>query len=242
MPRTTIPDADLRSDVRPGRGRVAAPPDWRGLLDLLEDRTGKKYDDLWRAWVVRHGRSQPARRTVGRPPPVRRSRGSRAGEWQLPPIVPQAMRAWQFDQATELLDAADGALDDRDDVGDGAADAGLSGPANARGRVRGRLRVRCGGRRGRRGADDDRRLRPGRADARLAIPGSSSRSGCGAPRRRPTSRGGRGRIRGGRPAGLRRGQRGCPCRLGRRGRPRPEPAHDDPRGDARPPSSSSASS
>ena len=31
----------------------AAPPDWRGLLDLLEDRTGKMYDDLWRAWVVR---------------------------------------------------------------------------------------------------------------------------------------------------------------------------------------------
>jgi len=30
-----------------------AAPDWRGLLDLLEDQTGKRFDDLWSAWVVR---------------------------------------------------------------------------------------------------------------------------------------------------------------------------------------------
>ena len=41
---------------------------------------------------------------------------SRAGEWQLPAIVRQAMRARQFEQATELLTAADRALDDRDEV------------------------------------------------------------------------------------------------------------------------------
>jgi hypothetical protein len=93
----------------------AAAPDWRGLLDLLEDRTGKKYDDLWRAWVVRHEEASlldaraAARRQYDEVV-------SRAGEWQLPPIVRQAMRAWQFDQATELLTAADHALDDRDEV------------------------------------------------------------------------------------------------------------------------------
>ena len=31
----------------------AAAPDWRGLLDLLEERTDLAYDDLWTAWVVR---------------------------------------------------------------------------------------------------------------------------------------------------------------------------------------------
>ncbi|MFI5225676.1 MAG: hypothetical protein ACHQ3P_03275, partial [Candidatus Limnocylindrales bacterium] len=28
---------------------IAAAPDWRGMLDLLETRTGQSYDDLWRA-------------------------------------------------------------------------------------------------------------------------------------------------------------------------------------------------
>ena len=44
-----------------GRGRrrgaepetVDGPPDWRALLDLLEERTGLTYDDLWRTWVAR---------------------------------------------------------------------------------------------------------------------------------------------------------------------------------------------
>ena len=33
--------------------RGAAAPDWRGLLDLLEERTGASFEDLWRRWVVR---------------------------------------------------------------------------------------------------------------------------------------------------------------------------------------------
>ena len=32
---------------------VDGPPDWRGLLDLLEARTSADYDDLWRTWVAR---------------------------------------------------------------------------------------------------------------------------------------------------------------------------------------------
>ena len=88
---------------RPSR---SGPPDWRGLLDLLEDRTGQTYDDLWRAWVVRR-RRRAARRA--------RRRGReydavirRAGDWELPRVIRDAMRAWQFEQATELLAAADG--------------------------------------------------------------------------------------------------------------------------------------
>ena len=32
---------------------VDGPPDWRGLLDLLETETGKDFTDLWRKWVIR---------------------------------------------------------------------------------------------------------------------------------------------------------------------------------------------
>ena len=126
LPRSNIPDADLRSMSAPPEAG-SGPPDWRGLLDLLEDRTGKTYNDLWRTWVVRPGEAS----LLSERSAARRQYDqvvTRAGEWQLPPIVRQAMRAWQFEQATELLDAADGALDDRDAVTSAAADAGLTAP------------------------------------------------------------------------------------------------------------------
>ena len=73
MPGSAGVNAATGSDaVAPELG--APPPDWRGLLDLLEDRTGQKYDDLWRAWVVRHEDAAPARRTGRGAPPVRRGR------------------------------------------------------------------------------------------------------------------------------------------------------------------------
>jgi hypothetical protein len=114
MPGTMTAGQPAGSDAAPIE-MGAAPPDWRGLLDLLEDETGQKYDDLWRAYVVRHEEATlldlraSARRQYD-------DVVARAGEWQLPPIVRQAMRAWQFDQASELLAAADHTLDDRDQV------------------------------------------------------------------------------------------------------------------------------
>jgi hypothetical protein len=109
--------------AEPGSG----PPDWRGLLDLLEDQTGKTYNDLWRTWVVRPGEASLLAERAA----ARRQYDAvvtRAGKWQLPPIVRQAMRAWQFEQATELLGAADAALDDREAVTTAAAHAGLRAP------------------------------------------------------------------------------------------------------------------
>ena len=109
----------------------AAPPDWRGLLDLFEEKTGKSFDDLWRAWVVR-----PEEAHLLDDRAAARTRYdevvSRAGTWELPPVVRQAMRAWQFDDATQLLDAADRALDDRDRVLAAASTAGLTPPRTLR--------------------------------------------------------------------------------------------------------------
>ena len=107
--------------------RTAEPPDWRGLLDLLEDRTGRRYDDLWRSWVVRPEEVDllAARATARR---QYDEVVARAGEWRLPEVVRQAMRAWQFEQARELLTAADRALDDRDAVASAASAAGLHVP------------------------------------------------------------------------------------------------------------------
>jgi len=121
--------------------RVDGAPDWRGLLDLLEaggeaggeasgeaggEASGEaSYEDLWRTWVARPGdlplldaraaaRARLAEVTEA------------AGDWRLPRQVRDALRAWQFDDATILLDGAATILAGRDEVAAAAATAGLT--------------------------------------------------------------------------------------------------------------------
>ena len=111
--------------------RVDGPPDWRGLLDLLEARTGASYDDLWRTWVARPGDVAllDARAAA-------RDRYaavlSQAADWRLPRPIRDALRAWQFDDATALLDQAASALEARGHVEEAAAEAGLIAPVGLR--------------------------------------------------------------------------------------------------------------
>jgi hypothetical protein len=104
-----------------------AAPDWRGLLDMLEDGTGQSFADLWSTWVVR-----PAEASLLVDRAAARARYgtvvTRAGDWHLPRVVRDAMRAWQFDQANQLLAGAERALDDRDAVAAAAGTVGLGVP------------------------------------------------------------------------------------------------------------------
>lgn len=102
-------------------------PDWRGLLDLLEERTGAAYDDLWATWVVRPTEAELlAQRSAARA--LYAETTQRAATWRLPRVVRDALRVWQYDQATELLVDAGRALGDRDEVLAAASDAGLVMP------------------------------------------------------------------------------------------------------------------
>ena len=110
---------------------VEGRPDWRGLLDLVEAKAGDSFDDLWRRWVVRDS-DRPlldARREA-------RARYedvlAAAGDWRLPTIVREALRAWQFDEATRLLDGADVILGQRAAIQAAAAAAGLTPPDTLR--------------------------------------------------------------------------------------------------------------
>jgi hypothetical protein len=124
---------DRRAAYQPVGSRASletsdAAPDWRGLLDVLEDRTGSSFDDLWRRWVIRPGDAALLdQRTEVRA--AYQTVLDRATPWVLPRIVRDALRAWQFDQATELLTSATGALHDRDSVRSAADDAGLTPPS-----------------------------------------------------------------------------------------------------------------
>jgi hypothetical protein len=107
------------------------PPDWRGLLDLLEDATGKDFTDLWRTWVAR-----PADLAALADRAATRGYYARsvalAGDWQLPTAVRQAMRAWRFDVARGLLVASDGVQAQRSQLETAAAAAGATLPGTLR--------------------------------------------------------------------------------------------------------------
>jgi hypothetical protein len=91
---------------------VAGAPDWRGLLDLLEEQTGADFEDLWRKWVVRpEDLATLDARSAARTVYVQSV--SAAGDWRLPVSIRDAMRSWRFDVARDQIAAANAILADR---------------------------------------------------------------------------------------------------------------------------------
>jgi hypothetical protein len=107
--------------------RVDAAPDWRGLLDLLEDTTGKRFDDLWRQWVVRDAEA-PLLATRATARTAYAALVADAGTWRLPGTIRAALRGWQFDQATGLMTAAKAVLARRNQLETAARAVGLQLP------------------------------------------------------------------------------------------------------------------
>ena len=126
--------ADRISAYQPTAGGeevVAGAVDWRALLDLLEERTGVSYDDLWRTWVAR-----PSDLPLLDARKIARTKYtafvSSVGDWLVPLSIRDAMRAWRFDQATELMDGATSVLELRAKVQAAANAAGLAAPSALR--------------------------------------------------------------------------------------------------------------
>ena len=105
----------------------APAPDWRGLLDLLEDETGTAFEDLWRTWVVRP-EDLAALEARSEARAEYQAAVDLAADWQLPPTIREAMRAWRFDVAGEALAAANAVQAQRRTLEPAAAAAGLTLP------------------------------------------------------------------------------------------------------------------
>jgi hypothetical protein len=110
---------------------ASGPPDWRGLLDLLEAETAVGFDDLWRRWVARP-EDVPALDDRAATRPLYEQSVTLAGEWRLPPPIREAMRSWRFDIARELLSAADAVQAQRAKLEASAAKVGVALPATLR--------------------------------------------------------------------------------------------------------------
>ena len=95
--------------------RVLGPPDWRGLMDLLEEHTDQTYEDLWREWIIRpEDAPLLAERAEARE--HYEAVVDEAAGWSLPRPIRDAMRAWQFETAGGLLDEAAAVLEQRDAI------------------------------------------------------------------------------------------------------------------------------
>ncbi|HEX6654957.1 MAG TPA: hypothetical protein VF153_01970, partial [Candidatus Limnocylindria bacterium] len=102
--------------------------DWQRLLDLLEERSGASYADVWRRWIVNASqRPELAARAAARADYSRVVQA--AGDWELPADIRNAMGEWRFDDAESSLGAAAGVLRDRDAVAQAAKRLDLAPPA-----------------------------------------------------------------------------------------------------------------
>ena len=93
---------------------------WQELLDLLDQRAGANFDDLWSEWVV-NPKEQALMSERSKSRDHYAAVLTLAGAWNLPKDLRSAMGAWQFDAANKDLAMANDVLAARDQI---AAQAG----------------------------------------------------------------------------------------------------------------------
>ena len=110
---------------------IAGAPDWRGLLDLLEAETGKDFTDLWRTWVLRPDEASLLQVRADARLEYEQTLAM-VGDWALPRQVRDAMRAWQFDTARQLMADARNVIAEHHAVQQLATSEDLTLPATMR--------------------------------------------------------------------------------------------------------------
>ena len=101
---------------------------WQQILDLLDERTGATFDDIWTEWIV-----DPAQL------PLMEDRAAARGEyatlvtratgWNLPIDLRYAMSSWKFAEAEADIGVAGDVLDARDEIVTDAGHLGLTAPS-----------------------------------------------------------------------------------------------------------------
>jgi hypothetical protein len=115
----------------PETGSAPTVAGWQRLLDLLEERTGVNYDDLWRTWVVTAAQQQEMDARVTARADYSQT-VTAAGDWELPYAVRYTLGAWQFGQTELLLADANAVLTDRTRIANQATTLSLSVPDTLR--------------------------------------------------------------------------------------------------------------
>jgi hypothetical protein len=95
----------------PGRARLGQPG-WQRLLDLLEERTGERFDDVWAEWIVNE-EQQPLLAQRASVRSAYRDVLEQADEWVLPSTIRLDLGDWEFDRARDGIEQAEDVLRDR---------------------------------------------------------------------------------------------------------------------------------
>ena len=112
----------------PRTGTAVTQEGWQRLLDLLEERTGVGYSDLWSEWVVN---PEQASLLVARTEARARYAEvvAEAGSWELPELIRLDLGSWAFPDAIAELNTAEQVLTVAEDVNALADDLQLTPPA-----------------------------------------------------------------------------------------------------------------
>ncbi len=105
----------VHDDGSPDKGVALHLEGWQQLLDLLDERAGANFDDLWTAWVV----NDTEQLMVKQRTEARRDFAAAveaAGTWDLPFELRYAMGSWLFDEAEADLAVVDEVLTARDQI------------------------------------------------------------------------------------------------------------------------------
>ncbi len=113
------------------KGVPAVLPGWERLLDLLDERTGASYDDLWLEWVV-DAAQKPLLTERATAREDYRNVAAVAAPWELPQQVRANMGAWKFADAEKEIAVATDVLAERGRIITEADVLGLSAPATLR--------------------------------------------------------------------------------------------------------------
>lgn len=88
---------------------------WQRLLDLLEERTGESFGDIWAKWIVNEEQQrQLAARASARS--LHRDVQGEAGDWQLPAVIRVELGDWAFSDARDSLSLARQVLRERNRI------------------------------------------------------------------------------------------------------------------------------
>ena len=99
---------------------IGQPTDWRRLLDLLEQTTGRSFAAIWQQWVVDPSQvSLLGQRTAALADYSKAM--AAAGPWDLPAEIRVALDEWQFQQAVPSINEARVVLAERDEIAASAA-------------------------------------------------------------------------------------------------------------------------
>ncbi|MGH2455584.1 MAG: hypothetical protein ACRDHD_04940, partial [Candidatus Limnocylindria bacterium] len=126
-----MPYQPLRPDGEPQVGVPFNQPDWQRLLDLLEERTGQAYDDLWAEWVANPDQLPLLDERAEARALLDEVLEAAAG-WELPRVIRQDLGAWEFGPALDGLALAEDVLADRDRIALLAAGLELEPPDTLR--------------------------------------------------------------------------------------------------------------